>query len=190
MIYSILLFLHIVGAIGIFASMAIEQAALFNLRRASMNSQARQWLALMRPVRRITGPSALTLLVTGIYMMVTNWHNQAWAGSGLIGMILIALVGAGVTGRRMKTIGPAVFSGDVGGPLAPVLRERFADPVLRLSAWVRLGLALGIVFNMSVKPATLGAVVVLIVATAAGALVAQVPRRSLILATDSPEANR
>jgi hypothetical protein len=170
--YSIFLFLHIVGALGIFAGLAIEQAALFNLRRAGTNTQAREWLSLLRVLQRFLGPSALVLLVTGVYMMATRWSHQTWAGLGIAGMTLIALLGALVTGRRMKPIGQAVFT--IDGPLSPALRDRLADPVLRLSAWVRLGLALGLVFNMSVKPGTVGAVAALIVAAALGALVAQV----------------
>jgi hypothetical protein len=171
-VYSIFLFLHIVGALGIFAGLAIEQAALFNLRRASTNAQAREWLSLLRTLQRSSGPSALVLLVTGVYMMATRWSHQAWAGLGLVGMILLALIGALVTGRRMKPIGQAVFTSD--GPLPPALRDRLSDPVLRLSAWVRLGLALGLVFNMSVKPGTAGAVAALVIAAGLGVLVAQV----------------
>ncbi|HEV8445613.1 MAG TPA: hypothetical protein VGQ44_02290 [Gemmatimonadaceae bacterium] len=171
--YSIFLFLHIVGALGIFAGMAIEQAALINLRRARTISQASEWLSLSRGLQRFAGPSALALLATGVYMMVTRWSHQAWAGLGLVGMILLALIGALVTGRRMKPIGQALLSGDASGPLPTTVRERLADPALRLSAWVRLGLALGIVFNMSVKPGTTGAVAALLVGSAIGALAAQ-----------------
>ncbi|HMA22472.1 MAG TPA: hypothetical protein VKP00_00725, partial [Gemmatimonadaceae bacterium] len=67
--YSISLFLHIVGALGIFASLAIEQAGLVNLRRASTTAQAREWLSMLRVTQRIQGPSALLLLATGLYMM-------------------------------------------------------------------------------------------------------------------------
>src|SRR5215467_12257166 len=100
--YSIFLFLHIVGALGIFASLAIEQAALVNLRRASTIAQAREWLSLLRALQRFTGPWALVLLVTGVYMMATRWSHQTWAGLGLVGMIVLAVTGAVVTGRRMK----------------------------------------------------------------------------------------
>ena len=172
--YSILLFLHIVGALGVFASLAIEHAAMLNLRRASTTTQAREWLSLLRALQRFTGPAALILLLTGIYMMVTRWSHQAWAGLGLVGMIVMALIGAVVTGRRMRTIGQAVLTGEGGALLPSALRERLDAPALRLSAWVRLGLALGIVFNMSVKPGPLGAVAALIVAAVLGAFAAQV----------------
>jgi uncharacterized membrane protein YeaQ/YmgE (transglycosylase-associated protein family) len=174
--YSISLFLHIVGALGIFASLAFELAGLFNLRRASTNAQAREWLSLFRTWQRIQGPSALVLLATGLYMMATRWSHQAWAGLGLVGMVLMGIIGAVVTGRRMKTIGPAVPAND--RPLSAALHQCLDDPALRMSASVRVALALGIVFNMSVKPATDGAVAALVVATVLGLLAAQLGRGS------------
>jgi len=169
--YSISLFLHIVGALGLFTSLGFEQAGLFNLRRAQTNAQAREWLSLLRGLQRIQGPSALVLLATGLYMMATRWSGQAWAGLGLAGMVLMAIIGATVTGRRMKAIGRAMPAGD--GPLPSTLRERFDDSALGTSASVRIALALGIVFNMSVKPAAGGAVAALVVAAGLGLLAAR-----------------
>lgn len=170
--YSISLFLHIVGALGLFASLAFEQAGLLNLRRASTNAQAREWLSLFRALRRIQGPSALVLLVTGVYMMTTSWRHQAWAGLGLVGMVLMAIIAVATTGRRMKAIGQALPTGD--GALSAALRDRLDDPVLRTSASVRVALALGIVFNMSVKPGTSGAVAALVIALGLGVAAAYV----------------
>ena len=169
--YSISLFLHIVGALGLFSSLAFEQASLFNLRRAQTNAQAREWLSLLRGLQRIQGPSALVLLATGLYMMATRWSRQEWAGLGLVGMVLMAIIGVVVTGRRMRAIGRAMPAGD--GPLPSTLRERFNDSALGTSASVRVALALGIVFNMSVKPAAGGAVAALVVATGLGLLAAR-----------------
>ena len=174
--YSISLFLHIVGALGLFASLAFEQAALVNLRRATTLTQTREWLSSLRALQRIQGPSALLLVATGLYMMITSWRQQAWAGLGLVGMVLMAIIGAVVTGRRMKAIGPMLPTSD--GPLPAALRQRLDDPALRTSASVRVALALGIVFNMSVKPATGGAVAALAIATILGFVAAQLTRRS------------
>lgn len=169
--YSILLFLHIVGALGLFASLAIEQAGLLNLRRAQTNTQAREWLSLLHVLQRIQGPSALVLVATGLYLMATRWPHQAWAGLGLVGMVLMAIIGAVVTGRRMKAIGRALPASD--GQLPAALRARLDDSALGTSASVRVALALGIVFNMSVKPATAGAVAALVVAAGLGLLAAR-----------------
>ena len=60
--YSISLFLHIVGALAIFAGLAIEQAALFSLSRASTNAQVREWLSLLRTLQRFMGPAEVVRL--------------------------------------------------------------------------------------------------------------------------------
>jgi len=174
--YPISLFLHIVGALGLFTSLAFEQAGLFNLRRAQTNAQAREWLSRLRGLQRIQGPSALLLLATGLHMMATRWSSQAWAGLGLVGMVLMAVIGAAVTGRRMKAIGQALPAGD--GQLPGALRARLDDSALGMSASVRVALALGIVFNMSVKPPAGGAVAALVVAAGLGLLFE--PQRRLL----------
>lgn len=174
--YSILLFLHIVGALGLFASLALEQAGLVNIRRAQTNAQAREWLSLLRALQRIQGPSALVLVATGLYMMATRWSHQAWAGLGLVGMVLMAIIGVAVTGRRMKAIGRALPAGE--GPLPGAIRARLDDSALGTSASVRVALALGIVFNMSVKPMAGGAVATLVVAAGLGLLAGQLTRGS------------
>ena len=165
-LYSILLFLHIVGALGLFASLAFEQAALLNMRRASNNAQVREWLSLFGAIRRIQGPAALILIATGLYMMNTRWSHQAWAGLGLVAMIVMAIIGIAVTAPRMKAIGRAVPRSD--GPVPAALRERLLDPALWTSALVRVALALAVVFNMSVKPAIGGATAAMVIALALG----------------------
>jgi hypothetical protein len=45
--YSVLVFLHIVGALGLFASIAVEQVSLAGPRRATTGAQAREWLAVI-----------------------------------------------------------------------------------------------------------------------------------------------
>lgn len=185
--YSISLFLHIVGAMGIFAGLALEQAGLFNLRRASTTGQLQESLALFRGMQRIQGPSALVLLATGLYMMATQWRGQAWAGLGLVGMVLMAIIGAVLTGRRIKAIARAVPLGDE--PLPATLRNSFEDSALRTSASLRLALALGIVFNMSVKPGTLGAVMALVIALGVGAVKSQLQAHSARALSSKLKAN-
>ena len=55
------------------------------------------------------------------------------------------------------------------GPVTSPLGRRIADPVLRASATTRAAPALGIVFDMAVKPAAIGVVTALVVALAIGA---------------------
>ena len=41
-LYAIAVFLHIVGALGLFAALGLEWASLLNLRRATAAGQARE----------------------------------------------------------------------------------------------------------------------------------------------------
>jgi len=85
-LYYAALFLHIVGALGLFAALALEWAGLSNLRRARTGGQFRDWAGLLQGLRRVGGPSGLTLIVTGIYLTVTRWGPQPWIILGLIGL--------------------------------------------------------------------------------------------------------
>jgi hypothetical protein len=149
-VYSISVFLHIVGALGLFAALALEWASVHNLRRAATTGQAREWARLLGGVRFVGGPSILTLLATGIYMSVARWGGQGWIGAGVGGVVLMAVLGGVLTGRRAAAIGGELMSGD--GSLSTALKRRIQDPVLLLSARLRTALALGVVFVMSTKP--------------------------------------
>src|SRR5213593_2186165 len=161
-LYALAVFLHIVGALGLFAALGLEWAGLLNLRRAGSAGQAQEWARLLASVRKVAGPAVLTILVTGIYLMATRWGGQGWIGVGFGGLVLIALLGATLTGRRTGAIVRAATSDPAS------LGDRVRDPVLIVSAWLRTALALGVVFIMTTKPAAAGAVTALGVAVVLG----------------------
>ena len=168
-LYSILVFLHIVGALGLFAGVGLEWAGLLNLRRATTTSQVREWARLLSALRRVGGPAALIILVTGLYMGVARWGHQAWIVAGLLGLVMIAVLGATITGRRAAAITRSIPTED--GVIPLVLRCRLDDPMLLVSAWVRTALALGIVFIMSVKPNAAGTLTAIGVALIVGVVI-------------------
>jgi len=170
--YSIALFLHLVGVLALFAGIGLEQVGLRQLRNAGSVAQVREWMTLMRGRRRIDGPAALIILVSGGYLMGHGAGYHAWVAAGLVGMVAMAVLGAGVGRPRFVAIGRAISATD--GPVPSTLRERIEDPVLRLSAATRFALGIGVVFDMVVKPSAVGAAVVLIVALAIGATAALV----------------
>jgi len=169
-VYAIVVFLHIVGALGLFAALGLEWASLYNLRGVATAGQVREWAKLLSALRLVGGPSALTILVTGIYLMATRWGGQGWIGVGLGGLVLIAALGGALTGRRSAAIVHAAATED--GAISATLGHRLHDPVLLLSAWLRTALGLGIVFVMSIKPSAAWALtamgVALVVGLAAG----------------------
>ena len=170
-LYSISLFLHIVGALGIFAAIGLEWAGRSNLKRATETSQVREWIRLLAAPRSVGGPSALLVLVSGIYMSATRWGPQGWTLVALAGMVGVAAVGGAVGGRRVGAIARGL-PGETG-PVSPMLRQRLDDPALTLSLWTRTALLLGIVFLMSVRPGWGGALAVMAIALLLGIAAAQ-----------------
>ncbi|HET9984551.1 MAG TPA: hypothetical protein VFQ38_13225 [Longimicrobiales bacterium] len=180
--YSIALFLHIVGALGLFAGISLEQAGLRGLRRASTTAALREWLTVLSARGRIEGPAGVVLLATGGYMAATGWGRQPWIALALLGLVLIALLGALATGRTVRALRSALPNDDL--PVRFALRQRIDSPVLRTSAALRAALALGIVFNMAVKPDARGAALALAAALLLGALAPWIGRRGSLAAPE------
>ncbi len=165
-LYSVALFLHIVGALGLFIAIGLEWTSLLNLRRAATAEQAREWLKIFTSLRRIYPIAWLAILIPGFYMAATVWRGVAWITVSLAAVILIAALGAAVNIRRMGPIGQAAAVET--GQLSADLRHRLADPLLWASLRIRTAIALGIVFLMTTKPGLVGALISMGVAVLLG----------------------
>ena len=165
-VYAIAVFLHIVGALGLFAALGLEWASLYNLRSVTTAAQAREWAKLLSALRFVGSPSFLIILVTGIYMMATRWGGQGWIGVGLGGLVLIAALGGALTGRRSAAI--ARSAAGEAAAISVSLRQQLHDPVLFLSVWLRTALGLGVIFVMAIKPGTSGSLAAMGVALVLG----------------------
>ncbi|SRR5712692_9352659 len=150
-LYAIALFVHIVGALLLFALLTLEGVAL-RVRIAAA------------PMGRTLGPiSALAILIPGVYMMATQWGVKGWIAVGITSWVLIA-VGGAATGIS-------------------AMRGRIGTRAATISWLARIGMALGVVFDMTLKPDTLVGVVAvlvgLVVGVSAATLVTPRPQRSL-----------
>jgi hypothetical protein len=165
-LYRIALFVHVVGALLLFATLTVEGIGLRSLRRATTIDQARDGSSVAR-LTRVVGPSsALAILVPGLYMTASTWGWVAWIVMGLAGWLLIAVLGA-VSGIRLTAVARAATEQGLAA------RERDARPQLRdplfVASWLtRVALALGIVFLMTYKPNLEGALLALAAAAATG----------------------
>jgi hypothetical protein len=165
--YSIALFLHLVGVLALFAGIGLEQTGLRQLRNAVSLAQVREWMTLLRGLRRLDAPAGLTVLASGGYLATHGAGHHAWVAAGIVGMVLMAVLGAAVGRPRLLAIARELAATD--GPVSSSLRRRLEDQVLRASAATRAALGLGIVFVMVVKPAAVGVVIVFAIALAVGA---------------------
>jgi hypothetical protein len=148
-LYSIALFVHIVGALALFALLAIEGVSL----RAGISP---------RGIQQVLGPiSAASIVIPGFYMAFQiGW--QGWVAVGLVSYAAIAALGA-YTGINL-------------------MRGRMSAGSATVSWLARVGIALGVVFDMTVKPNLLVAAIVVLVAMVAGAAIGLVMRREVATA--------
>jgi hypothetical protein len=175
-LYQLALFLHIIGAFGLVAAITVEAIGLRGMRRATQSNDALVWLRLLRSiVMRLTPSSLGLILVSGLYMVATAWGARGWVLVALGSLVLLGVIGAFGTGRRMAGIGPAV--GRAQGPLSDEVRGMLRSPILLISLRVRLAIVLGVVFLMTVKPSGLASLVVMALALAVGLLAGQIPAR-------------
>lgn len=163
MLHSVIVFLHVASAMGIVAAFGVEAAMLAQLRGAYSPAAARAALGLSRAVQRVGASSMIVALVTGIYLATAYWRwRGAWMGFGFLTLIAIAIVGAAMTWRRVQPIARAVSA-------TPPIDVPRLWRGLAMSFAVRTALLAGIVFLMTVKPATpVAAVLVVIIAAALG----------------------
>ena len=103
------------------------------------------------PLNRILGPiSAAAILIPGLYMMAVQWGWAGWVVVGITTYVLIAAIGA-YTGIN-------------------VMRGRMNRQTAMVTWLVRIGMALGVLFDMTVKPnLPIAAGVVLVGAVIVGA---------------------
>src|SRR5438034_4340367 len=120
--YTIALFLHIVGALGMFVALAFEWVAWAGLRRSATVQEARGWLGLLGLVRRV-GPASLGLiLVAGLYMTATVVGWTAWILVGLASFVVIAALGGISNGRSLPAIERALQTDT--GPISDALDRK------------------------------------------------------------------
>ena len=156
-LYSIALFVHVLGALLLFVTLTVEGVALRMLHRAAATEAALGAAALLR-VNRIVGPlSALGVLIPGLYMTATSWGWVAWIVVALVTWVVIAVLGA-VNGIRILALerSQAFLTG-------------IRNPMFVISWMARVGIALGVVFLMTVKPGAVAAVLAIVISAAGGA---------------------
>jgi hypothetical protein len=111
-------------------------------------------------LNRVLGPvSALLILVPGLYMMSAQWGWAGWIVTGIASYALIAGAGA--------------YTG------ISVMRGRMNRSTATVSWLVRIGMAVGVAFVMTVKPSLALSVTAVLVGVALGAAAGALTRRQV-----------
>lgn len=171
-LYTLLLFTHILGVLGLFIGMGLQWVSVLRLRRAQTRGQASEWISLARGAGRFSPIAGVLVLGAGIAMMVMRWTlTTPWIMVSLLAIVLMMVASMGVSVRRIKVIARtlAQASGDAGDPLPPESHGLTHNPALWIATQLAAGQALGVVFMMTVKPELVGSLLTLAVALALGA---------------------
>jgi hypothetical protein len=144
-LYTLVHYLHVLGAIGLGAVIVLEWFALVRLRVAHGLPEQRAWLSFTALQQWLGPASVALLLLAGLYMAATRWGGLPWILVALLALGLIMALGAfnGVPLRRLQT-----RLQTEGGELT----SRLDNPMWLVSVQVRAGIVLGVVLLMVLKP--------------------------------------
>jgi len=167
-IYTVALFVHIVGAIGTFIGVSVWLFAAVALRRAQHVGQVRALTSLIQPSGVVAVVSILLLGTAGLYMAWTAWGVQAtWLIVATISFVLLAPLGVFVIDPRLRALAKAVATAP-DGPLPMSLALHTHDPIVGIGLTTYVCVLVGIVFLMTDKPPLAVSIVAMVGATALG----------------------
>jgi hypothetical protein len=175
--YRVVLFLHLCALLGAIGTSALLHFAEVRLRAADTVAAVRMWADLIEKGARVFPLALLVLLGSGTYLVDRSWAwSSGWVEASLVGVAVLFAVGAGVIGGRSRALRRELATageGEVSAQLGQITREHVAG----VASWTNTGLALGIVFVMTTKPALAGSLAALVIAAGLGAAVALRLRR-------------
>jgi ABC-type antimicrobial peptide transport system permease subunit len=171
--YPYALLLHIVGVLGMFIAVGLEQAVLFRLRAAKTTTLVREWLRVMSVVEKMFPVASVLILGAGLYMVFTTWGwSQAWIDVSLGVFLLTSAMAPTVTSPRFKAMHKASETAPEG-PLTGELWQLTHDSTLLTTVFIMDFLTVGVVFLMTIKPGWIAALTIILVAFVAAIVAAR-----------------
>jgi uncharacterized membrane protein len=170
--YGVVLYLHLLFLLLGIGAATLIWLCLFRLRAAQTLEEAAPWGMLAGKSERAFPVAIVGLYGTGAYLTSDAWTwDTSWIIVSIVAFAVVALPGPLVAGRRAKLLEHALAANGPG-PLGDEARRRTRDPALWIVSFTIPAVVLGIVWNMTQKPGTAGAVAAVLVAYAVGAALA------------------
>jgi hypothetical protein len=179
MLYTISLYLHIVGALTMFFAIGIEWMCLVNIRKSETRESILTWLNCFSMLKKIFPIAFFLLLIPGIYMMTEVWVDAVWAIFGIIGLLSLSISGSVLSGKKMIAIKKEAVQGEDAFPISKLL-PKVRDKYFWNSFLIRGFVAAGIVFLMTFKTNFVDSVIVLAVSILLGYLAGQVTKSPVL----------
>ncbi len=174
MLYSISLFLHITGALILFAGLGIELVSLLNLK--SSNKQI--LIPKILKMNKLNMAAMALIILPGIHMMLEVWGFNSWIIMAFIGIIINSVLFGNVT--RSRLIFHLKSSEKEENNISSGKSIPLNDPVLWVSLDIRMAIIIGIIFLMTIKPGLLLSVVSIISSIIIGLVLTLVNKKTKI----------
>jgi hypothetical protein len=166
--YGVVLFMHVCALLAAISAGALSHFLEFRMRSAETTGALRPWAKLLGRLGKVFPVALLILLASGAYLVHDAWSWSAgWVVASLVGVGLLFASGGGLVRARGVALRRALMAaGD--GPLPPKVRGLIVRHPAAFASWMNTGLAVGIVFVMTAKPALAGSAAALVVGAAVG----------------------
>jgi hypothetical protein len=156
--YHVVLYGHFLALLLGIGAATIIVVCLLHLRAAQTGADAAPWGMLAGKTEKVFPIVILGLFGTGAYMTSDVWTwSTRWIDVAIAVLVLLAVLGAGVAGRRAHMLKAALMENGPG-PLGEKARKLTCDPALWIISYANPGMVLGVVWNMTEKPGLGGAI--------------------------------
>ena len=170
--YRTVLYLHFLSLLIGFGAASVIGVCLFRLRAAETLADAVPWGMLAGKTERVFPVAIIGLFATGAYLTSDLWTwDTRWIDVSIAGLVVIALQGPLVAGRRAKALEHALKENGPG-PLGDAARRMTRDATLWTITFANPGIVLGIMWNMTQKPGTVEAIAAVVIGYVVGAALA------------------
>jgi len=170
--YLIVVYLHIMGAAGLFLGLGMEGILLKNIGNASTTDELLKWRGTLNLLRIDFASTTILLILSGLYLVFNLWGWTAWVITGLV--LLIILSGTG--SKTGKKIGGILMSLKDNESL-PAAKEKLSIPDLIKFFKIKITTAAGIIFIMTLKTDWIGSIIVIVVSILAGLLISSFSKK-------------
>jgi len=170
-LYSIVLFLHVLAAMGVAAAIALLMHGEVMAQRAQSPAELRS--VMEKELRTASALKALVpvLAVTGLYMAWAAWSLSApWVILAFLTLVYLTVSGPLLFGRRMQR---AVDTAAAAGSITPAVRDILEHPSFTVLEHTRVALLVMLIFLMTVKPGLVGTLAALAAALVLGTVSAR-----------------
>jgi hypothetical protein len=188
--YELAKVVHFMGLIALFGSFVIYPRAGPRLRAATTMDEVRGWLGMLDVTRGMFHGGAAMMLLSGVAMAAMRWRAPVpFVTVGMITLIVMWIVFAVIPNRHLRAIGAAVD--DSTGLVPAELSRTILSPRPWATMFALNIVALGVLFEMTLKLGWVGAVALVVGAAILGAVIGgTVLRRERNVATAAASKGR